>query len=97
MKMTNFKLDNSASIDNTSLAGVLDEKQKLIIESFEAGPGFPMEIDKGYDDESWTFVVDGDESKVFNCYRRWGVMRVGCHVHSRHLVDEFKAWLSRVV
>ena len=88
-----FKLDNDADIDHTSFAGLLDKNLDLVIQTFDAGPGFPMEIDGGYEDESWTFVLVGDESMVFNCYRRWGQMRVSCRQNARHLVEDFKAWL----
>ena len=90
MKKTYF-LNPEANIDGTFLCGVTSPKQQAIIETF-----FKPSLDgwdepaKGYDDHQWKFT--DDSGYVFNCYRRYGAMRVGST--SKEAAEEFLKWVE---
>lgn len=90
MKKTYF-LNSEANIDGTFLCEIVSPKQQAIIETFfkPSADGF-AELEKGYDEFQWTF--SDDSGMTYNCYRRYGSMRVGST--SQEAAKEFLIWVE---
>tara|TARA_Y100000310_G_scaffold286842_1_gene311343 strand:+ start:125 stop:424 length:300 start_codon:yes stop_codon:yes gene_type:complete len=86
-----YTLNPKAPTGGTFLCGIVSPKQQAIIETFfkPSLDGW-NEPEKGYDELQWRFT--DDSGRVFNCYRRYGSMRVGST--DRRGVDEFLAWIE---
>lgn len=86
-----YFLNPTADIDGTFLCSLVSPKQQAIIETFfkPSTDGF-AEPEKGYDEFQWTF--SDDVGMTYNCYRRYGSMRVGST--SKEAVLEFLEWVE---
>jgi len=87
-----FEIDQFANIGGTSLSAYLSESQQETIEYyFNPVSGF-KDDSKGYDGFEYPFVDTA--GRLYNCYRRWGSMRVGSKGNAS--VKDFLAWVDQI-
>lgn len=86
-----YTLNPEASFDGTFFCGLATPKQQAIIETFfkPSTDGW-VETEKGYDEFQWKFT--DETGMVFNCYRRYGSMRVGSTCEKA--TEEFLQWIE---
>lgn len=86
-----YKLIKNANIIGLALRNILSSKQQSIVETFfQPSLDGWVAPDKGYDECQWTFE-DG-EGRLYNCYRRYGSMRVGALPETP--VEDFLDWID---
>lgn len=86
-----YTVGSKADICGTFLHEICTPQQQTTIESFFQ-PSFDgwAEEEKGYDELRWAF--EDKEGRVYNCYCRYGSMRVGAHEGTP--VKEFLSWID---
>jgi hypothetical protein len=81
-----FTLNTEANTTCTFFQCYIDDDLAAYVQTLPAGTGFGED---GYGEKEWRFV-DGD-GIIFNCYTRYGVMRIGGRGHDP---APFIAWLE---
>ena len=86
-----YTISSNVSDIGTFLHEVCTPEQQYIIETFfQPSQDGWVEEEKGYDELRWAFL--DDEGRLYNCYRRYGSMRVGAHEGTP--VKEFLSWID---
>ena len=86
-----YTVGSNACVLGTFLHKVCTPQQQYIIETFfQPSLDGWVEEEKGYDEIRWAF--EDKEGRLYNCYRRYGSMRVGAHQGTP--VKEFLSWID---